>query len=121
MVVFAYLCIRSDIYLLYIMNIRDRQILNIALPSIASNVTVPLLGMVDMAITGHLGSVVYMGAIAVGAMIFNLVYWIFGFLRMGTSGTVSQAFGRRDLGEASRLLVRSIVVALALAFTLVVL
>lgn len=103
------------------MNIRDRQILNIALPSIASNITVPLLGMVDVAITGHLGSVVYMGAIAVGAMIFNLVYWIFGFLRMGTSGTVSQAFGRRDLAEASRLLVRSVVVALSLALALMVL
>ncbi len=103
------------------MNIRDRQILNIALPSIASNITVPLLGMVDVAITGHLGSVVYLGAIAVGAMIFNLVYWIFGFLRMGTSGIVSQAFGRRDLAKVSRLLVQSLVVALVLAFALVVL
>ncbi len=116
-VVFSYLC--SSVHM--VMNIRNKQILNIALPSIASNITVPLLGMVDVAITGHLGSAVYMGAIAVGAMIFNLVYWIFGFLRMGTSGTVSQAFGRRDLAEASRLLVRSIVVALLLALVLVVL
>lgn len=99
---------------------RDRQILNIALPSIASNITVPLLGLVDVAITGHLGCAVYIGAIAVGAMIFNLVYWIFGFLRMGTSGVTSQAFGRRDLTEVTRLLVRSLVVALLVALLLLV-
>lgn len=102
------------------LNIRDRQILDIALPSIVSNITVPLLGLVDVAITGHLGNAVYIGAIAVGAMVFNLVYWIFGFLRMGTSGTTSQALGRRDLAEVVRLLVRSLAVALALALLLVV-
>lgn len=102
------------------MNTRDRQILGIALPSIASNITVPLLGIVDVAITGHLGSVVFIGAIAVGAMIFNLIYWIFGFLRMGTSGTTSQALGRRDLAEVARLLVRSLVAALVLAALLLV-
>ena len=102
------------------MNTRDRQILGIALPSIASNITVPLLGIVDVAITGHLGSVVFLGAIAVGAMIFNLIYWIFGFLRMGTSGTTSQALGRRDLAEVARLLVRSLVAALVLAALLLV-
>ena len=68
------------------MNIRDRQILQIALPSIVSNITVPLLGMIDVAIVGHMGSPVYIGAVAVGSMIFNLVYWLFGFLRMGSSG-----------------------------------
>ena len=58
-----------------------RRILAIAIPSIVSNITVPLLGLIDIAIVGHLGNVSYIGAIAVGAMIFNLVYWIFGFLR----------------------------------------
>ena len=103
------------------MNIRDRQILQIALPSIVSNITVPLLGMIDVAIVGHMGSPVYIGAVAVGSMIFNLVYWLFGFLRMGSSGMTSQALGRRDLTEVSRILVRSVIIALGIALLLVVL
>lgn len=85
----------------------QNRILKIALPAIVSNITVPLLGLVDVAIVGHLGSTAYIGAIAVGGMIFNVVYWIFGFLRMGTSGMTSQALGKRDLNEVTRLLVRS--------------
>ena len=80
----------------------DRQILQIALPSIVSNITVPLLGLIDVAIVGHLGSPAYIGAIAVGGMLFNIIYWIFGFLRMGTSGMTSQAYGKRDLPEIVR-------------------
>lgn len=81
------------------MNQRDRQILQIALPAIVTNITVPLLGLVDTAIVGHMGDAAYIGAIAVGSMIFSLVYWVFGFLRMGTSGMTAQAHGRRDLGH----------------------
>ena len=102
------------------MNIRDRQILQIALPSIVSNITVPLLGMIDVAIVGHMGSSVYIGAVAVGSMIFSLVYWLFGFLRMGSSGLTSQALGQRDLPEVSRLLVRSLTIAFAIALLLIV-
>jgi MATE family multidrug resistance protein len=103
------------------MNLRDRQILQIALPSIVSNITVPLLGMIDVAIVGHMGSPVYIGAVAVGSMIFNLVYWLFGFLRMGSSGLTAQAWGRRDLAELTRILVRSVMVALSIALSLIVL
>lgn len=103
------------------MNQRDRQILQIALPSIVSNITVPLLGMIDVAIVGHMGSPVYIGAVAVGSMIFNLVYWLFGFLRMGFSGLTAQALGRRDLTEVTRLLVRSVSVALAISLSLIIL
>ena len=103
------------------MNQRDRQILQIALPSIVSNITVPLLGMIDVAIVGHMGSPVYIGAVAVGSMIFNLVYWLFGFLRMGTSGMTAQALGGRDLQEVARLLKRSIAIALGIALTLIIL
>jgi MATE family multidrug resistance protein len=103
------------------MNIRDRQILQIALPSIVSNITVPLLGMIDVAIVGHMGSPVYIGAVAVGSMIFNLVYWLFGFLRMGASGLTAQALGRRDLPEVTRLLVLSVDVALGIALLLIIL
>ena len=58
----------------------DKQILNIALPAIVSNITVPLLGLVDVTIVGHLGNAAYIGAIAVGGMLFNIIYWVFAFL-----------------------------------------
>ena len=102
------------------MNIRDHQILQIALPSIVSNITVPLLGMIDVAIVGHMGSAVYIGAVAVGSMIFNLVYWLFGFLRMGSSGLTAQALGRRDLTEVTRILVRSVTIAFGIALLMIV-
>ena len=104
----------------FIGNLRDRQILRLALPSIVSNVTVPLLGLVDLAIVGHLGSAAYIGAIAVGSMIFNVIYWIFGFLRMGTSGMTSQALGQRDLRGAVQILIRSLVVGGLIAFAFIV-
>lgn len=99
----------------------NKRILAIALPSIVSNITVPLLGLIDVAIVGHIGDAVYIGAIAVGSMMFSLVYWVFGFLRMGTSGMTSQALGRRDLRETMRMLVRSIIVAMTVALTILVL
>lgn len=97
----------------------NKRILNIALPAIISNITVPLLGLVDVSIVGHLGDTAYIGAIAVGGMIFNVIYWLFGFLRMGTSGMTSQALGRRDLTETLRLLLRSLGVAMAVAAVLI--
>ncbi|MBP3228818.1 MAG: MATE family efflux transporter [Bacteroidaceae bacterium] len=74
----------------------SRRIWAIALPSIATNITVPLLGLVDTAITGHLGATAYIGAVAVGGMMFNMVYWLLGFLRMTTSGLTAQAQGAGD-------------------------
>ena len=99
----------------------DRQILHIALPSIVSNITVPLLGLVDVAIVGHLGSAAYIGAITVGGMLFNMAYWLFAFLRMGTSGLTAQAYGRGDRAETVRVLVRALGVALAIGVALVAL
>ena len=111
----------------------DRRILGIALPSIVSNITVPLLGMVDVAVTGHMGSSdgnvadislpasYYVGAIAVGGMLFNIIYWMFGFLRMGTGGETAQAWGRRDLDGVVFLLVRSLLLAFVLALLLMAL
>ncbi|MBQ9362526.1 MAG: MATE family efflux transporter [Bacteroidaceae bacterium] len=100
------------------MNLRNRQILHIALPSIVSNITVPLLGLIDVAITGHIGAAAYIGAIAVGGMLFNIIYWMFAFLRMGTSGMTAQARGRRDFNEVVKLLIRSLGIALGVAFVL---
>ena len=93
-------------------------ILRIALPAIVSNITVPLLGLADTAIVGHLGSPVYMGAIAVGSMIFSIFYWVFGFLRAGTSGFTAQALGAGARGEVTAVLLRSCCFALVISFLL---
>ena len=83
--------------------------------------TVPLLGIVDMAIAGHIGDAVYIAAVAVGSMIFNVIYWLCGFLRMGTSGMTSQALGRRDLKGVAMIMARGMSVALAIASAILVL
>lgn len=95
--------------------------MKIAVPAIVTNITVPLLGLVDTAIVGHMGSAAYIGAIAVGSMIFNLVYWLFGFLRMGTSGMTAQARGRRDMAEVAGILVRSMKVTATVAMLMLLL
>lgn len=99
----------------------SQRILHIAIPSIISNITVPLLGLIDVTIVGHLGSASYIGAIAVGGMLFNMIYWIFGFLRMGTSGLTAQAYGAHDLKEVTRILLRSTSISLMLALALLIL
>lgn len=99
----------------------NKQILHIAIPSIISNITVPLLGLIDVTIVGHLGAPAYIGAIAVGGMLFNIIYWIFGFLRMGTSGMTSQAYGQQNKEETDRLLTRAVGVGLLVAFALLLL
>lgn len=99
----------------------DQQILHIALPSIVSNITVPLLGLIDVSIVGHLGAASYIGAIAVGGMLFNMIYWLFGFLRMGTGGLTAQAYGRHDLQEVTGILLRSLSISLLLALVLLLL
>lgn len=98
----------------------NKRILSLALPNIITNITVPLLGMVDMAIVGRL-SASHIGAIAIGTQIFNLIYWNFGFLRMGTSGFTAQAYGAHNFDEAVRIFVRAIAIAIAVAFTLILL
>lgn len=96
----------------------NKRILSLAIPNIISNITVPLLGMVDLAIVGHLDSKKYIGAIALGSMIFNIIYWAFGFLRMGTSGMTAQALGARNLKEVHANLARSFMVAIVGAILL---
>ena len=103
------------------MNQTNKEILQIAIPSIISNITVPLLGLVDVTITGHLGNVAYIGAIAVGGMLFNMIYWIFGFLRMGTGGMTSQAYGSRNDNECRNILLRSLGISVLLATILIML
>lgn len=94
----------------------NREILRLSLPSILANVTVPILGMVDTAVAGHLASpdiaaASYIGAISLGSVLFNLLYWNFGFLRTGTSGITAQAFGREDPHGCACIFIRSISLA----------
>lgn len=98
----------------------NRRILRLAIPSIISNITVPLLGLVDVTIVGHLGATAYIGAIAVGGMLFNILYWNFGFLRMGTSGLTSQAYGRKDASGEVRILVQALSVGLISALGILI-
>lgn len=91
------------------------------MPSIVSNITVPLLGMIDLAITGHLGNQSFIGAIAVGSMLFNIMYWMFGFLRMGTSGLTAQAFGESNKEKITETLYQGVTVSAAISLLLLVL
>ena len=90
----------------------NSQILRLAIPSILANITIPLVGVVDTAIVGHIANATAIGGIAIGTMLFDLLYWNFGFLRVGTSGMTAQAFGRGDRVECARLLSQSIGIAL---------
>lgn len=94
------------------------QVWRIAGPMILSNITVPLLGIVDTAVVGHLDESYHMGAVSLGAAIFGIVFWGFGFLRMGTTGITAQAFGQNDNNELRAILARASVVALSVSFLL---
>ncbi len=89
----------------------NKKILRLAVPNIISNLTVPLLGVVDTALIGHLEHVYYLGALAVGSMIFNFIFWGFGFLRMGTTGLTAQAFGQENKTDSIMTLTRALLVA----------
>ncbi|PLX09964.1 MAG: MATE family efflux transporter [Marinilabiliales bacterium] len=97
----------------------NRQILRLAIPNIITNITVPLLGLVDMALMGHLPNPVFIGAIALGSVVFNLVYTGFGFLRMGTTGFTSQLFGAKNKLGLNLILWRSVLTAAVLGILLI--
>jgi multidrug resistance protein, MATE family len=97
------------------------RVLRIALPIVAANVTVPLLGLVDTAVVGQLGQAAPIGAVGLGAVILASVYWIFGFLRMGTTGLVAQAHGAGDRGEVAAVLQRGLLIAGTVGLVLVAL
>ncbi len=99
----------------------NKKILNLAIPNILSNLSIPLLSSVDTAVIGHLDSEVYLGAIALGSMIFNFIYWAFGFLRMGATGLTSQNYGAKNFEEVQNILFRSILIAVSAGLTLVIL
>lgn len=90
----------------------DRRILKLALPNIVSNLTVPLLGLVDMGLTGHLEDAAPIAGISIATTLFNLIYWVFSFLRMGTSGLTAQAYGSRSRERMGRTLAQSFLIGL---------
>ncbi len=97
----------------------DRRLWRLAWPLMLTNLTVPLLGLADTAVLGHLEDPKYLGAVAVGANLFSLLYWSFGFMRMGTTGLAAQAYGRRDIDGQTALLLRSLLLAIAIALILI--
>ena len=102
------------------MNI-NKSILKLAIPSILANITVPLVGMVDIAVAGHLdtNAATMIGGIAIGSMLFDLLYWNFGFLRVGTGGLAAQAYGAGDRKECARILTRALGMSFAIALLLI--
>ncbi|MEZ5854770.1 MAG: MATE family efflux transporter [Hyphomicrobiaceae bacterium] len=103
------------------MCVGHREVLAIALPITLSNATVPLIGFIDTAVIGQLGAADLMGGVAIGAVIFNMLYWTFSFLRMGTTGLTAQALGAEDSREIAGHLLRALALALAIGAVLVAL
>jgi MATE family multidrug resistance protein len=101
--------------------ISHRRVLKIALPIVLSNATVPILGAVDTGVVGQLGLAAPIGAVGLGAVILATLYWVFGFLRMGTSGLVAQAHGAADRPEVGALLTRALLIALVAGLGLILL
>jgi len=93
--------------------ITHRRVLQIALPIVVSNATVPILGAVDTGVVGQLGEAAPIGAVGIGAVIIGMLYWIYGFLRMGTTGLVAQARGAGDVAETGALLMRALMIGAA--------
>lgn len=98
----------------------NREILSIAVPSIITNITTPLLALMDVVIVGHMGNANYIAAIAVGGTIFNMLYWLFAFLRMGSSGLTAQAHGADDRQEVSFVLMRGLTVAVVASLLMLI-
>ena len=98
-----------------------RRVLSIAVPIVISNATVPILGAVDTGVVGQLGEAAPIGAVGIGAIIISSLYWIFGFLRMGTTGLTSQAHGAGRAGEVTALFTRAVLFGVAAGVVVILL
>ena len=101
-------------------SLTHKRVLGVAVPIVLANATIPILGAVDTAVVGQLGLAVPIGAVGIGAIIITAIYWLFGFLRMGTTGLTAQAIGSGDKSETSALLVRGIVIGLVAGLILII-
>ncbi|MBK4215906.1 MATE family efflux transporter [Paracoccus caeni] len=99
----------------------NRRVLNIAVPIVLSNATIPLLGLVDTAVVGRLGEAAPIGAVGLGAVVLTSIYWIFGFLRMGTTGLIAQSHGTGDDAESGAHLLRALFIAFVAGLSFVIL
>ena len=97
---------------------KDKEIKRIAFPAIITNISVPLMSMADVAVVGHIGAASYIGAVAIGASVFNMIYWLLNFLRIGSSGMTAQAFGRNDRTEIRAIFYRGFTLALGLSLVI---
>ncbi len=97
----------------------QKEILRLAIPNIISNLSIPLLSSVDAILMGHLSEPYFIGAVAVGGIIFNFIYWSFGFLRMGTTGLVAQAYGKKDNKEILSVLYRALLTAIIIGIIII--
>ncbi|WP_394177602.1 MATE family efflux transporter [Yoonia maritima] len=104
-----------------IARLTHRRVLTIALPVVLSNATVPILGVVDTGVVGQMGEAAPIGAVGIGAIILTAIYWIFGFLRMGTSGLTAQATGAKNEAEVAALLTRSLIIGLSAGVAIILL
>ena len=98
----------------------NKQIVNLTIPNIISNFSIPLLGAVDTALMGRLESEHYLGAVGIGGILFSFIYWGFGFLRMATTGLTAQAFGEKNLQECGRLLLRAVYIGITASLLLLI-
>ena len=103
------------------MRLTHRRVLNIAIPVVLSNATVPILGAVDTGVIGQMGLAAPIGAVGIGAVILSAFYWVFGFLRMGTVGLTAQADGQGDTGEVAALLTRALMIGLGAGVAIIAL
>ena len=100
-------------------NLTHKRVLGVAIPIVLANATIPILGAVDTGVVGQMGLAVPIGAVGIGAIIISAIYWLFGFLRMGTTGLTAQAIGSNDHSETSALLVRGILIGLGAGLVLI--
>ena len=101
--------------------VTNARVLTIAIPMTLANMTTPLLGVVGSAVIGRLGQAQLLGAVAMSSVVFDCIFWLFAFLRMGTLALTAQALGRRDVAEERATLIRALLVAAAIGLALVVL
>ena len=98
-----------------------QYILKLSIPIFFANLAIPMVGIIDTALMGNLGSLSYLSATSVAANLFSMIFWSFGFLRMGTVGMVSQANGRNDYTEILNIVVRNLLFVLAISITIILL
>ena len=100
-------------------NLTHKRVLSVAIPIVLANATIPILGAVDTGVVGQMGLAAPIGAVGIGAIIISAIYWMFGFLRMGTTGLTAQAIGSNNQPETSALLVRGIIIGLVAGLLLI--